>query len=116
MELDDDDLELLGWGDAQTEYERPEWFQAGLIRAAQVARAVAKYQKSAHGRESRRRYETTCEAYIETHRKAALKWARANPERVKAYNKRFREKNPDYQRQYRARKKAEREAQKQDGR
>lgn len=107
LSLDDEDYEALGWGDAQTEYERPEWFQAAIFRARQIARAVKKYQQSLHGK----RVAAALQKTSEPHRRAALKWSRNNPEAIKKNNAKFRAANPDYQRQYRARKKAERERQ-----
>ena len=105
LSLDAEDYEALGWGEAQTEYDRPEWYQAAIFRAMQIARAVKKYQQSPQGK----RNASERQKFSDAHRRAALKWSRNNPDKVKQNNAKFRAANPDYQRQYRARKKAERE-------
>ena len=112
LQLDDDDYDALGWGDASTQYDSAEWFQAALRRRAQVARARRKYDVSTQGREARARYYAS-ERGVEANRRSSRKWLEKNRAKANEISRRFREKNPDYMKNYlkayRARKKAERE-------
>lgn len=123
LSLDDDDYETLGFG------VRDEFSEQWRRENAEASREVAsktrnrRSDKSPAGRwlsamRSRKHYakvkaarEPRVERFVdpEPHRRAALKWSRNNPEAIKKNNAKFRAANPDYQRQYRARKKAERE-------
>lgn len=106
LELDEDDLEMLGWGRVEME-TNPAWQRAAQARLEQVREAGRKYSKTEKGKAARAAYEAS-EKGRAVRRAISLRWARRNMDVIKANNKKFRAKNPNYQREYRARKKAER--------
>lgn len=107
LSLDEDDYAVLGWGRVEIESD-PRWYRAAQVRLAQVRAAGRKYSASPKGKAARDAYAASPHGR-EAHRKASLKWARANADKARENARKFRERNPNYQREYRERKKRERE-------
>lgn len=108
MELDAEDLELLGWGADALEFE----YAVGI--------------STAHARQKAGEHERNAYAYWKITPRKNLErlkaWRRAAPEKYRAIERRYKQSpkgramKSAANRRYYLRKKAEREAQKQDGR